>query len=53
MVRHPSTGWNLLMAGPTFSMEAQAHLRYHNGQNQGKEYWVLKKVEVSGCGQLW
>jgi hypothetical protein len=33
-------------------MEAQARLRYHNGQNQGKEYWVLKKVEVCGCGQV-
>jgi hypothetical protein len=25
----------------------------HHGQNQVKEYWVLKKVEVCGCGQLW
>jgi hypothetical protein len=28
-------------------------LWYHNGQNQGKDNWVLKKVEVFGCGQLW
>ena len=28
-------------------MEAQARLRYYNGQNQGKEYWVLKKVAIA------
>ena len=32
-------------------MEAQARLRYHNGQKQDEEYWVLKKVELCGCGQ--
>jgi hypothetical protein len=23
------------------------------GQKQDKEYWVLKKVKVCGCSQLW
>ena len=34
-------------------MEAQVHLWYHTSQNQDREYWVLKKVEVCGCGQMW
>jgi hypothetical protein len=51
MVRHASTGWNLLMAGADRLDGGTGTSPV--GQNQGKEYWVLKKVEVCWCGQLW
>ena len=49
----PSRDGTCWCQGPTFSMEVQTRLRYHNCQNQGKEYWVLTKVEICGSGQLW
>jgi hypothetical protein len=41
MVRHPSTGLNVLMAGIDL---LDGGLRYHNGQKQDKEYCVSKKA---------
>jgi hypothetical protein len=58
VVEWSSTPVSCRMVGPcwwqgsTVSMETQTLLRYPNGQNQDMEYWVLKKVEVCGCG-LW